>query len=136
MTPKASFFLFSVLALLFAARAQERAPHGLVFESPVAFSPSAVEFFHPKTQEPNTEKPCAGPSACSPLPLAAEVEYSRTQETKVSSSQKGGSHLGASSIAGIVLGLAFAVLLAMAGFYVFITRKANLNRDNSVQPDA
>ncbi|KAJ9188855.1 hypothetical protein P3X46_000213 [Hevea brasiliensis] len=116
MTPKASFFLFSILALLFAARAQDRAPHGLAFENPVAFSPSAVEFFHPKTQEPNTKKPCAESSGCSSLPLAAEVEATQTQETEVSSSQKVGSQLGAGGITGIVLGLAFAMLLAMEGF--------------------
>ncbi|XP_021627030.1 uncharacterized protein LOC110625709 [Manihot esculenta] len=117
MTPKASFFLFSVLALLFAARAQNRAPHGLAFESPEAFSPSAVDFFHPKTQEPNANKLCAESSGCSSLPLAANVEATQMQEREVSSSQKGASQLGATGIS-IALGLAFAVLLAMGGFYV------------------
>lgn len=136
MNPKVCFFLFYVLALVFAARAQERAPHGLAFENPVAFSPSAVEFFHPKTQQPNTKKPCEESSGCSPLPLAAEVEAIQTQESEASSSQKVGSRLGASGIAAIVVGLAFAVLVATGGFYVFSTRRANMNRDSSIKPDA
>ncbi|EEF32088.1 uncharacterized protein LOC8263155 [Ricinus communis] len=136
MNSKASLFLFSALALLLASRAQERAPHGLAYENPVAFSPSAVEFFHPKTQDPNTKNPCAESSGCSPLPLAAQVEAAQARESLLPTSQKGGSGLGAGGIAGIVIGLAFAVLLAMGGFYIFVTRRANENRANSVQPDA
>ncbi|CAK7332347.1 unnamed protein product [Dovyalis caffra] len=117
--------------------AQYRAPHGLVYENPVAFSPSAVEFFHPKTQEPNTKSPCAASSSCSPLPLAAQLETTdQAQESKISTSQKGGNRLRAGGIAGIVLGVAFAVLLTMGVYYVMVTRKANIHRANSVQPNA
>lgn len=136
MTPVATFFLFSSLSLLFVARAQDRAPHGLVYENPVAFSPSAVEFFHPKTQEPDTKARCAEPSSCSPLPLATQVEATQVHESKISTSQKGGSGLSTSGIAGIVFGLAFAAFLAMGAYYVLIKRRANVSQTNSVEPDA
>jgi hypothetical protein len=136
-----SFFLFfsSSLTLVFftGAGAQGRAPHGLVYENPVAFSPSAVEFFHPKTHEPNVKSSCAASSSCSPLPLAAQLEATdQAQESEISTSQKGGNRLRAGGIAGIVLGVAFAVLLTMGVYHVMVTRKANLNRANSVQTNA
>uniref|UniRef100_A0A2P2PAY7 Transmembrane protein n=1 Tax=Rhizophora mucronata TaxID=61149 RepID=A0A2P2PAY7_RHIMU len=136
----ASSFLFfsSLTLLLFIATGQDRAPHGLAYESPVAFSPSAVEFFHPKTQEPAARNPCAPSSAsnCSPLPVAAQVLASKAQESKAPTSQNGRNRLGASGIAGVVFGLAFVVLLAMGAYHFLITRRNNLNRGVSVQPDA
>ncbi|KAJ4843562.1 hypothetical protein Tsubulata_007981 [Turnera subulata] len=137
MTPRTYFFLFISVSLVFIAGAQDRAPHGLVYENPVAFSPSAVEFFHPKTQQPETKNPCATSSTgCSPLPLAAQVEAAQVQESRVATPQRGGTRLGAAGIAGIVLGLASVVLLTMGAYYVWITRRANLSRANSSQPNA
>ncbi|XWS28962.1 hypothetical protein CRYUN_Cryun25bG0116100 [Craigia yunnanensis] len=136
MSPFASFLLLlSSLALLSIARGQDRAPHGIAYENPMAFSPSAYEFFHPKTEEPDTKNPCAA-SNCSPLPIAAQVDARKELESKVSTQQKSGHRLGAGGIAGIVFGLAFAVLLAMGVYYALNTRRANANRANSVQPDA
>ncbi|XVF46346.1 hypothetical protein PTKIN_Ptkin03bG0019900 [Pterospermum kingtungense] len=139
MSPFASvLLLLSSLALLLSiAKGQGRAPHGIAYESPMAFSPSAYDFFHPKTEKPDTKNPCAA-SSCSPLPMAAEVGGStRALESKASTTQqKSGHQLGAGGIAGIVFGLAFAVLLAMGAYYVLSTRRANANRANSVQPDA
>ncbi|XWS74281.1 hypothetical protein CRYUN_Cryun02cG0201500 [Craigia yunnanensis] len=136
MSPFAPFLLLlSSLALLSIARGQDKAPHGIAYENPMAFSPSAYEFFHPKTQEPDTKNPCAA-SNCSPLPIAAQVESTKALESKVSTQQKSGHQLGAGGIAGIVFGLTFAVLLAMGVYYVLNTRRANANRANSVQPDA
>lgn len=128
-------FLFSSLAIVSPARAQGRAPHGLAYESPVAFPPSAVDFFHPKAREPETKDPCSS-SKCSPLPLAAQVEATEAYESNVSSSQKSGSELTASGIAGIVVGSTLVVLAAMSAYYVMITRRANVNRANSAQPNA
>ncbi|XVF05678.1 hypothetical protein REPUB_Repub05bG0193100 [Reevesia pubescens] len=136
MSPIASFLLLlSSLTLLSIARGQGRAPHGIAYENPMAFSPSAYEFFHPKTQEPNTNNPCAA-SNCPPLPIAAQVEGTKALESKVSTQQKSGHRLGAGGIAGIIFGLAFAVLLTMGVYYVLNNRRANANRANSVQPDA
>ena len=136
MNPFTSFLLLlSSLALLSIARGQGRAPHGIAYENPMAFSPSAYEFFHPKTEESGTKNPSAA-SNCSPLPIAPQVESTKALESKVSTQQKSGHQLGAGGIAGIVFGLAFAVLLAMSVYYVLNTRRANANRANSVQPDA
>ncbi|XWS74280.1 hypothetical protein CRYUN_Cryun02cG0201400 [Craigia yunnanensis] len=136
MSPFASFLLLlSSLALLSIARGQDRDPHGITYENPMAFSPSADEFFHPKTQEPDIKNPCAA-SNCSPLLIAAQVGSTKALESKVSTQQKFGHQLGAGGIAGIVFGLAFAVLLAMGVYYVLKTRRDNANRENSVQPDA
>ncbi|WRX32860.1 hypothetical protein QQP08_025347 [Theobroma cacao] len=133
MSPFASclLLLLSSLALVSLARAQDRAPHGIAYENPMAFSPSAYEFFHPKTREPDTQNPCAA-SNCSPLPMAAQVDTAKAlEESKVSTQQISGHRLGAGGIAGVVFGLAFAVLLAMGAYYVLSTRRANANRANS-----
>ncbi|XP_022732023.1 uncharacterized protein LOC111286369 [Durio zibethinus] len=135
MTPFASFLLLlSSLALLSIARSQDRAPHGIAYENPMAFSPSAYEFFHPKTQEPDTKNPCAA-SNCSSLPIAAHVDATKALESKESTAQKSGHRLGSGGIAGIVFGLTFAVLFAMGVYYVHNTRRANANQATSVQPD-
>ena len=133
MTPFISFLLFfSSLTILSIARAQERAPHGLAYEHPLAFSPSAYDFFHPNTQKSNTKDACSS-SNCSPLPIAAQLEATQAQ---ASTSQKGGSRVGAAGVAGIVFGFAFVVLLAMGVYHVVITRRTNKSRPNSIQPDA
>uniref|UniRef100_A0A6N2LC08 Transmembrane protein n=1 Tax=Salix viminalis TaxID=40686 RepID=A0A6N2LC08_SALVM len=122
------FFFFSSVTLVCFTRAQGRAPHGLAHENPVAFSPSAVDFFHPRPQEPSGESPCAA----SPLPLPAQsVVVATDQARKISTSQKGGDHrLRAGGAAGFVLGVAFAVLMTVAVYHLMVTRKANSNRPN------
>lgn len=126
MSSFAAFLLIlSSLALVSIGRGEERAPHGIAYESPMAFSPSAYDFFHPKTH-------CAA-STCSPLPVAAQIDGSKALASKVSS----GHGVGAGGVAaGIVFGLAFAALLAMGVYYVLNTRRVNANQANSVQPDA
>ncbi|RDX70814.1 hypothetical protein CR513_49899, partial [Mucuna pruriens] len=127
-------FLFS-LALLSIARGQERAPHGIVYESPLAFPPAAYDFFHPNAQKPETRDPCAA-SKCSPLPLAAQVDATHIYENKASAMQKGGKQIRAGGVAGIIIAVAFAVLLAMGIYYVKVTRQANMSRaTNSVVPE-
>lgn len=137
MFPMVSFqLLFTSLTILSIARAQDRAPHGVAYENPVAFSPSAYDFFHPNTQNHKTKEPCYL-SNCSPLPMAAQVvEATPAHESGASTSQHGRSQVGAGGMAGIVFGFVFAVLLAMGVYHVVITRRANTSRTNSVQPDA
>ena len=129
------FFLLS-LSLVTIVTSQVRAPHGLVYQNPEAFSPSAYEFFHPNSQkhDHNKDDPCTS-SKCSPLPLA--VEATQIHESKGGKLDKGRKHLGAGGIVGIIFGVAFVVVLAMSVYHVRVTRKANMIRakaNNSVQP--
>ncbi|MBA0836212.1 hypothetical protein Goarm_008445 [Gossypium armourianum] len=137
MSPLLSFLLHvSCLALLSIANGEGRAPHGIAYENPVAFSPSAYEFFHPKAQVPDSKSPCAA-SSCSPLPIAAQMDDGTTAlESKVSTQKESGHQLGAGGIVGLVFGLAFAVLLAMGVYYVLNIRRSNANKANYVQSNA
>ncbi|OVA18081.1 hypothetical protein BVC80_1835g494 [Macleaya cordata] len=137
------FFLFPLSSLYNIAQvqAQARAPHGLVFENPIAFSPSAFDFFHPNSPSPKTDEPC-DESECAPMAAqstfstsSAVVRATPAHESRVSTSQSSRRSIGAGGIAGIVFGFVFAVLLAIGVYYVMITRRTNLNRSNSVQPD-
>ncbi|CAL5436047.1 unnamed protein product [Camellia sinensis] len=134
MTPKACVLTLALLSLLSITRAQDRAPHGLVYESPMAFSPSAFDFFHPNTKHKSTQDPCAA-SNCSPWPLAATVASTLGHQS-VSTPTSGRSGVGAGGIAGIVFGFVCVVVLAMGVYYMAVTRRANSSRTNSVQPDA
>lgn len=138
-TTTVSFLLFfsSLTSVLSITMAQGRAPHGLANEYPMAFSPSAYDFFHPNTQnKPNKESPCAE-SSCSPLPMAAQVEATdQAQRSNIATPHGGRPSLGAGGVAGIVFGFVFAVLLAMAVYYVVVTRRENTSRAKPAQPDA
>ncbi|VVA90413.1 unnamed protein product [Arabis nemorensis] len=91
------------------ALAQDRAPHGLAYETPVAFSPSAFDFFHAQPDNPNaTLDPCAE-SGCSPLPVAAKVQARESEIASMSIGSRSG--IGADGVVGIIFGLAFAVLM-------------------------
>lgn len=139
MSPFASFLLLlsSLAFLVSIGNGQDRAPHGIAHENPMAFSPSAYEFFHPKTRNSDTKNPCAT-SNCSPLPVAAEVDSNKELETKALPQQKPGHPLGAGGVVAIVFGLAFVVLSAMGVFCVIKTRRATAttNQPNTVQLDA
>ncbi|KAF8396576.1 hypothetical protein HHK36_018200 [Tetracentron sinense] len=129
MTPMATFFLFFLSSLFFFSIAREdRAPHGIAYENPMAFSPSAFEFFHPNI-------PCIE-SDCAPLPLVAVLQASQEHGSKLSTPQTSGRRVGAGGVVGIVFGFVCAVLLAMVVYYVGITRRVNMNQANSVRPDA
>ncbi|CAN1253200.1 hypothetical protein LINPERPRIM_LOCUS8256 [Linum perenne] len=133
------FVIFSSQAFISMVMAQGRAPHGLVYETPIAFSPSAVEFFHPKTWDPTVMmKPChESSSGCSHLPMVA-AQMAVEDQSKVSSSRSenggGGSWVGAGSIVGIVFGVSFVVLLVFGVYYVVRrTRRVSLSKaDDSV----
>ncbi|PKI62620.1 hypothetical protein CRG98_017042 [Punica granatum] len=125
------------VSFLNAVSGEDRAPHGFAHQNPMAFSPSAYDFFHPNTQQLPTKSPCEDSSLnCSPLPMAAQVEAAEGQEARLSESRSGGTRIGPGGIAGIVIGLAFAVFLALGVYYVTVTRRNNMIRANSVQPDA
>ncbi|KAK6926795.1 hypothetical protein RJ641_008514 [Dillenia turbinata] len=131
-----SLLLFiSSLSFLSIARAQDRAPHGLAFENPIAFSPSAVEFFHPNAKPSASKDSCP---TCSPLPLAAQVQSTPAHESSDSTTSQqsgGGRGIGPGGVVGIVFGFVFVVLLAMGVYYVVMTRRENTSRAKTIQPD-
>ncbi|XP_073102162.1 uncharacterized protein [Elaeis guineensis] len=137
----ATFVVFSSLLLFSSAHAQlhpivpqPRAPHGLVFENPMSFPPSAFEFFHPKSSPP----------AEAPLPLVssfpgATSSKARAEQVVASVWSAPPSHggVGAGGVAAVVFGLVFVVLVAMGASYVVAKRRANISRAHTlVQPDA
>ncbi|KAJ0967629.1 hypothetical protein J5N97_024546 [Dioscorea zingiberensis] len=96
---------------------QQRAPHGLAFESPVALSPSAFEFFHPN-YPPN------GAAANAPLPVsmarADRVVESAWEATKSSGGFRGP---GAGGVVATVIGVACVVLVAVGISYYYLVSK-------------
>ncbi|KAL3530573.1 hypothetical protein ACH5RR_009895 [Cinchona calisaya] len=131
MTSLTSLLLVIILSLSNITRAQERAPHGLVYESPMFLSPEAYDFFHPDTQPQHGNGPCSS-SDCSKLPEAASVLSTPAHES-TSSPDAGRKQLGAGSIASIPIGLAFALLLGLGAYYVVITRRTNAARAKAAQ---
>ncbi|XAR59967.1 Non-specific serine/threonine protein kinase [Bertholletia excelsa] len=129
MATRPSALIFFLLALLSIAGAEDRAPHGLAHERPsTALPPSAFQFFNPDA----ADHPCTG-SHCSLFPEAVSVTATESK----SMAEHGGSRAGTGgAIAGIVLGLVFAGLVAMGVYYVVVKRRANLSGSNTVQPDA
>ncbi|CAL5211269.1 unnamed protein product [Lathyrus oleraceus] len=133
MSPLNLSFLFLIsLTLVSTTTSQERAPHGLVYENPIAFPPSAYLFFHPNAPTPDTKNSCIT-SKCSPLPMAAAlVEANQKFENKASQKQ-----IGAGVVGGIIFAFAFVVVLVVGVYYVKVIRQANMSRNiNNVQSHA
>ena len=136
MTSTLPFFLLlsSLTLLSLAGGAQERAPHGLARENPIAFSPTAYDFFHPNARNPVAKDPCVA-SNCSPFPIAAHVEATEGHASRYSGSDNGKTRVGAGGIVGIVFGLGFVVFLAMGVYYVMVARRTKMTNANTVKPD-
>ncbi|GAA0144363.1 hypothetical protein Leryth_002851 [Lithospermum erythrorhizon] len=128
-----SLVLFVTLFLLSIARAQDRAPHGLVYESPLAFPPQAYDFFHPNAHAHSAKTPLVEDSGA-PWPLAATVQSNVAHESVSTANADHETRLGAGGIAGIVLGTASVVISAIGVYYVVIIRRNNLNRTKSANP--
>ncbi|CAN6842187.1 unnamed protein product [Brassica oleracea var. botrytis] len=107
------FFLSSLL-ITNIALAQDRAPHGLAYETPVAFSPSEFDFFHAQPENPDaTLDPCAE-SGCSPLPVAAKIQggSAKEQQSEIATMSIGSrTGMGAGGAVMIILGLVFPMLM-------------------------
>ncbi|KAH0886354.1 hypothetical protein HID58_062450 [Brassica napus] len=108
------FFLSSLL-ITNIALAQDRAPHGLAYETPVAFSPSEFDFFHAQPENPDaTLDPCAE-SGCSPLPVAAKVQggSAKEQQSEIATMSIGSrTGMGAGGAVMIILGLFFPLAIS------------------------
>ncbi|XP_004505992.1 uncharacterized protein [Cicer arietinum] len=119
-------FLLS-LTLVSITSQEERAPHGLVYENPVAFPPSAYIFFHPNAQTPKTKDSCTA-SKCSPLPQVEANQKYYENKASAEESQKSGKQIGAGFVAGIIFLVTFVVLLVIGVYYVKVTRQVNMSR--------
>ncbi|XP_076932877.1 uncharacterized protein LOC143598573 [Bidens hawaiensis] len=126
------FLSFLTIISLTTTKAQERAPHGLVYENPMAFSPSAYNFFHPKTNPPSIHGSC-DESSCAPLPMAAMVQSSLAEESRPRN-DKSEDRVGAGAIAGVMFGFIFVVLLAMGVFYVVTNRRGCSKGESTILP--
>ncbi|URD77877.1 hypothetical protein MUK42_03526 [Musa troglodytarum] len=139
------FFLSSLLLLHLGdarrhhavVRLQARSPHGLAFQEPMPFPPTAFEFFHPKLLLP---------PASAPMPLAASSFYPAATSAKVRADEEeeeeaAGEHsspAGRGGVAAVALGLAFVVIAAMlASYVVVVRRRSDVRRAKGTgQPDA
>ncbi|TMW98114.1 hypothetical protein EJD97_004487 [Solanum chilense] len=132
-------FFVVVLCLPFIVKAQERSPHGLAFESPIAVSPEAYSFFHPETQKKNTttsESLCNdnnNTSGCSRFPTASSVQSNLAHESLPPTDEGGDKRMGAGGMVGIALGFGFAIVLALGVYYVAIARKRNADKGAPIQ---
>ncbi|XP_074284990.1 uncharacterized protein LOC141610677 [Silene latifolia] len=121
----ARFLLVVCVSLFASAIAQDRSPHGLDNQKPVAFSPSAYEFFHPNVRQ----DPCAK-SNCSPLPMATQVHETQSGAEKTNVRGVG---------VGIIAIPAFAVVimlcLTMGIYYLSTTRQAKLSLTKALAPE-
>ncbi|XP_023733241.1 uncharacterized protein LOC111881081 [Lactuca sativa] len=124
--------LFVTIISFTTTQSQERSPHGLVYENPMAFSPSAYNFFHPKANPPTIQNPC-DETSCAPLPMAATVQSSLAQES-ASRNVKSGSKIGAGGVAALIFGFIFMVLVAMGAYFVVTNRRTKMGRNNMVLP--
>ena len=120
--------IFSVF-LISQTAAQDRAPHGLAYQSPMAFSPMAYDFFHPN----GNKDPCTF-SKCSPFPLAAQVHKTQVQTTATPRTHS--ARIGAGSVAAAIFAALVIACLAIGVYNVTKTRQANVNFNKVVQLDA
>ncbi|KAJ0623631.1 hypothetical protein HanIR_Chr01g0034321 [Helianthus annuus] len=127
------FLIFLTIISFTTTKAQDRAPHGLVYENPMAFSPSAYSFFHPKSKPPSTQGSC-DESSCAPLPIAATVQSSSLAEESRPKNEKSDNRVGAGAIAGVIFGFIMVVLLAMGVFYVVTNRRGSSRGESTILP--
>ncbi|WOL09611.1 hypothetical protein Cni_G18364 [Canna indica] len=127
------FFLLLELMPFGADAAQRRAvelqsrtsPHGLAFENPMPFPPSAFEFFHPDVLLP----PAASPiplTSFYPAATSAKVRADEEEEESAAGvlrAGRGRGVIGARGVAAVAIGLALVVLAAMVVSYVVVKRR-------------
>ncbi|CAO2814346.1 unnamed protein product [Amaranthus hypochondriacus] len=118
--------LFSTF-LISQTASQDRAPHRLANQSPMAFSPMAYDFFHPN----GNKDPCTF-SKCSPFPLAAQLH--ETQEQTTSRPRTHSVGIGAGAVVAAIFAALVIVCLAIGVYNVAKSCQANVNRNKTVQP--
>ncbi|KAL1298616.1 hypothetical protein HN51_042937 [Arachis hypogaea] len=128
-----SFFLFITILCVSVVTAEERAPHGLVYVKPEAFSPSAYNFFHPINNNARKKKPETKTQEESEE--ATQIHESKSSSSSTKEDNNVSKNIGAGGIAGILFGIVFVVLLGMSVYHFRVTRSNNLGKSNNfLQP--
>ncbi|WOL04258.1 hypothetical protein Cni_G12979 [Canna indica] len=114
--------LLSYLLQLSSSNAQQpqfTSPHGIVYENPVLFPPSAYDFFHPNSDAPATP----------PLPeTSSKARADAVVAASVLPAPPSGRGAAAAGVAAIVLGLAFITVAVMVASYVVIRHRADVKK--------
>ncbi|KAG6415412.1 hypothetical protein SASPL_122823 [Salvia splendens] len=123
----ASSLVFVALFVLSVSTGELRA-HGLEdHNSPILLSPEMYAYFHPNTQQPNT-------NLCN-LPDCSFLAATR-QSASAHERSRARRALAAGGIAGIPVGFIFAILFMAGVYYVIFMRQVNAERAKyGLQPD-
>ncbi|KAJ4777454.1 transmembrane protein [Rhynchospora pubera] len=140
----AVLLLFTLILTQAIAQAQHT-PHGLSYETPIAFSPAAFQFFHPGVILPHERRHSAHAPAQAPMLLEQAFRGATTGRARADEAVGGGwinnktldrRRLAPGGVAGIVVGVAFFVVTVFAGVYVIVKRRQNVRRANGeVKPE-
>ncbi|KAJ8512873.1 hypothetical protein OPV22_003307 [Ensete ventricosum] len=124
--PLSSMLLTFVCSLLLSSATS---PHGLAFENPMSFPPSAYEFFHPTVDAPATAPLPA--SSLYPGKTTARAKADAVVGGNVFSAPPGRDGAVTGAIVAVVLGLVFVTLVAVVAAYIAIKRRNDVNKANS-----
>lgn len=122
-----SYVLLTFLCSLLLSSATS--PHGLAFENPMSFPPSAYEFFHPTVDAPATAPLPA--SSLYPGKTSARAKADAVVGGNVFSAPPGRGGAVTGAIAAVVLGLVFVMLVAVVSAYIAIKRRSDVNKANA-----
>ncbi|KAF3328009.1 hypothetical protein FCM35_KLT06615 [Carex littledalei] len=140
----AVLLLFTLILTQAIAQAQHT-PHGLSYETPVAFSPDAFQFFHPGIIPPHERRHIAHVPAQAPMLLEQAFKGATTGRARADEAVGGAwienntsdqRRLAAGGVVGILAGVGFFVATVFGVVYVIIKRRQNVKRANGeVKPE-
>lgn len=109
-------------------------PHGLFFENPMPFPPSAYDFFHPNA---NAATPATAPlTSLYPGKTSSRARADAAVATSVFSVPSGHQRIGAAGVAVLVIGLGLAVLVVVVTSFFIIKRHAQTKKTNAAMISA
>ncbi|KAG6476459.1 uncharacterized protein LOC122025322 [Zingiber officinale] len=136
MTIQLTFLLsLLLLSLIFAEehpkKLRSSSPHGLFFENPMPFPPSAYDFFHPNA---NGAIPATAPlSSLYPGKTSSRARADAVVATSFFSVPSSHHAIGiaAAGVAALVVGLGLVVLVVMITSFFIIKCRAETKKTNS-----
>lgn len=140
------FLIFTlILTQALALAHAQTSPHGLSYETPIAFSPAAFQFFHPGIIPPHERRRSTYAPAQAPMMLEQAFKGASTGRARADEAVGGGwlgnkmsdrRRLAAGGVVGIVVGVGFFVVMVFGVVYVIIKRRQNVKRANGeVKPE-